>query len=96
MWNDGKEELLRNILLGVSLGPTARKGYRTNVPMCGCVKHIPGVESTSYRTTSVTGGAFYTFAYNLDTEYVSAFNPDEVVYTNYDGGRDFKAQYVAN
>ena len=98
-WKDGEEELLGNMMFDVSLGTTARKGYRANLPvapMYGCVEHMPVVESASCRTTSVTGGVSYAFTYDPDTEYVSASNSAEVVYVDCNGGHDLKAQCVAN
>ena len=83
----------------VSLGTTARKGHIANVPgspMCNCAKHMPVVESVSYRTASVTSGISCAFAHNPDTEYVSTFSSANVVYANYDGGHELKAKYVAN
>ena len=65
-------------------------------PMCNCAKHMPVVESFSYRTASTTSRISCAFDHNPDTEYASTFSSANVVYANYDGGRELKAKYVAN
>ncbi|KAL3768455.1 hypothetical protein ACHAWU_002671 [Discostella pseudostelligera] len=98
-WNDGEEELLGNMMYEVSLRQTATKGYRQGVPgapMCGCVEHMPVVESAKCRTAvKDPAGIVYSFQYNEDSGYVSASNTVAITYQDC-ANADLAAQYKAN
>ncbi len=98
-WNDGDTELLGNMMYDVSLRQTALKGYRRGVPgapMCGCVEHMPVVESATCRTAVKNpAGIVYSFQYDAKSGYVSASNTVGITYQAC-ANADLATQYKAN
>ena len=98
-WNDEDTELLGNMMYDVSLRQTALKGYRRGVPgapMCGCVEHMPVVESATCRTAvKDPAGIVYSFQYNAESGYVSASNTVGITYQACENA-DLATQYKAN
>jgi len=95
-WKDGEEELLGNMMYDISYRTTIKKGYLKGIPgapMCGCVEHMPTVETAKCRTATKTGDIQFTFTY--DGAKVSASNTADITYEDCDN-RDLKGQFVAN
>lgn len=99
-WKDGQDELIGNMMYDISLRNTANKGYRRGVPgapMCGCLEHMPTVESAECRTaTKDAAGVVYKFKYDADSGYVSASNTVGITYQDCANGANLAAQYKAN
>jgi len=103
-WEDGEDELLGNMMYDVSLRQSVdkAKGYLRGVPgapMCGCVEHMPVVETAACRTATKAGDVTYTFTYKPATDdkdaCVVASNSVAIAYADCPAG-DLKAQYQAN
>jgi len=95
-WKDGEEELLGNMMYDISYRTTINKGYLKGIPgapMCGCVEHMPTVETAQCRTATKTGDIQFTFT--NDGVKVSASNTADITYKDCDN-RDLKGQFVAN
>jgi hypothetical protein len=95
-WNEGEEELIGNMMYDISLRNTALYGYREGVPgapMCGCVEHMPEVETAECRTATKNGDITFTFNFDATTSDVSASNSVDITYS--DCGSDLKTAYKA-
>jgi hypothetical protein len=93
-WED--EELIGNMMYDISLRNTALYGYREGVPgapMCGCVEHMPEVETAECRTATKAGDIIFTFDFDVATSDVSASNSVDITYS--DCGSDLKTAYKA-
>jgi len=89
-----EDEPLGNMLYDISLHNTVSKGYLEGVPgapMCGCVEHMPKVETATCRTATVDSFEF-TFNYDDLTQELSASNTASVAYSDCDG--DLAAEYA--
>jgi len=95
-WTDGTDELIGNMMYDVSLRNTALHGFRGGVPgapMCGCVEHMPEVESAECRTASKASDITFTFDYDARSADVSASNSVDITYA--DCGVDLATAYKA-
>ncbi|KAL3823279.1 hypothetical protein ACHAXA_003427 [Cyclostephanos tholiformis] len=93
-WTDDNVDLVGNMMYDVSLRNTLTRGYKKGVPgapMCGCIEHMPVVESASCRTATRTGPVTNVFTYR--DGYVSASNEANIVYADCDGGLDLAGNY---
>lgn len=94
-WNAANADLVGNMMYDISLRNTLTKGYMKGVPgapMCGCVEHMPIVESATCRTATKVGDIQYTFTYE-DGE-LSASNTIDITYE--DCGMDLAYKYKSN
>jgi hypothetical protein len=95
--DDPSADLIGNMMYDVSLHQTATKKYRGGIPgapMCGCVEHMPTVETAECRTATA-GAITYTFTYDAETGDVSASNSLDVTYADC-ANPDLATQYKAN
>jgi len=86
-----EDEPLGNMLYDISLRNTVSKGYLEGVPgapMCGCVEHMPKVETAACRTAAVDS---FEFTFNYDGE-LTASNTASVAYSDCEG--DLAAEYA--
>lgn len=96
-WDETNVDLIGNMMYDVSLRNTLNKGYKKGVPgapMCGCVEHMPVVETAECRTASLTGVVLNVFTLEGDG-LLSASNKATIVYGNC-GELDLASQYKAN
>jgi len=100
-WEEENEELIGNMMFDISLRNTALYGYREGVPgapLCGCVEHMPEVESAKCRTASKTSPITFTFDLDLTNNDVSASNAVDITYSDCEdstGVIDLAAAYKA-
>jgi len=95
-WKDGEDELLGNMMYDISYRTTINKGYLKGVPgapMCGCVEHMPTVETAKCRTATKTGQIRFTFSF--EEGEVHASNTADINYQDCEEA-DLKEQYIAN
>ena len=93
-WTDDEFDLVGNMMYDVSLRNTLTKGYRKGVPgapMCGCVEHMPVVESSTCRTATRDGEITNVFSFR--DGYVSAHNEASIAYGECKDGMDLSASY---
>lgn len=94
-WTVANADLVGNMMYDISLRNTLMKGYTRGVPgapMCGCVEHMPIVESAFCRTATKASDIQYTFTYE-DGE-LRASNTVDITYE--DCGMDLANQYKTN
>jgi len=87
-----EDEPLGNMLYDISLHNTVSKGYLEGVPgapMCGCVEHMPTVETAACRTATVDS---FEFTFNYNEEELTASNTASVAYSDCEG--DLAAEYA--
>jgi hypothetical protein len=95
-WQDDDDDMLGNMMYDVSLRNSVNKGYLKAVPgapMCGCLEHMPTVETAACRTATKKGDITYTFTYRED--YLDVSNAVGIEYAAC-AEADLKAQYQAN
>ena len=93
-WTNDEIDLIGNMMYDISLRNTLAKGYKKGVPgapMCGCIEHMPVVESSSCRKATKNGGV--TNVFTLKDGYVSASNEANIVYGDCDDGMDLSESY---
>lgn len=93
-WTAENADLVGNMLYDVSLRNTLTKGYKKGVPgapMCGCIEHMPVVESAMCRSASKTGVVTFTFSVKD-----GALTASNAVGIKYEDCGDLAAKYKQN